>query len=169
MTQDSNKTKSQLVAELEELRRRVAELESADAELKRAHEALCAREEAIRAVLDSTADGILAVDENGQTIFANKRFARMWHIPPDLVEAGNDEELLGFVLDQLTDPEGFLARVRELYQSFEDDLDTLYFRDGRVFERYSRPFVKGEKLSGRVWSFRDITEIKRAKGGLKKV
>jgi PAS domain-containing protein len=169
MTQDLSKTKFQLVTELEGLRRRVAELETMDTEFKRSHEALCEREEALRAVLDSTEDGILAVDENGQTIFANKRFTRMWRIPPDLVEAGNDEELLGFVLDQLTDPDGFLARVRELYQSFEDGFDMLYFRDGRVFERYSRPFVKGEKLSGRVWSFRDIAEIKRAKGDLKKV
>jgi len=146
----------------------VSELARVDGERTRAHEGLCESEEALRAVLDSTADGILAVDAKGRVILANKRFARMWRIPPDLMESGEDEELLSFVLNQLTDPEGFLARVRELYQSFEDDFDTLYFRDGRVFERYSQPLVKGEKLAGRVWSFRDITERGRPEGGRRK-
>jgi PAS domain S-box-containing protein len=133
-------------------------------ELKRVEEALRDSEEALRAVLDSTADGILAVDANGRVSFANKRFAQMWHIPPDLMETGDDEELLGFVVDQLTDPEGFLAKVRELYQSFRDGFDTLHFHDGRVFERYSRPLVKENKLPGRVWTFRDVTARKRPEG-----
>jgi two-component system, sensor histidine kinase and response regulator len=167
MTQDKNKTQSQLIAELEGLRRRVAELESVDADLKHAGEALRAKDELLQAVLDCTADGILVVDRNGRAIFTNKRYAQMWHIPPDLVEAGNDDELLEFVLNQLRDPDEFLARVRELYQSFDDDFDTLHFRDGRVFERYSRPFVEGEKLCGRVWSFREIAGDKQAKGNPK--
>jgi len=114
-----------------------------------------------RAVLESTADGILAVDENGKVLFVNKHFSELWRIPQELLDAGSDEELLKFVLDQLCDPQDFLSIVRELYQSSRPSLDTLYFIDGRVFERYSRPLLRGGRISGRVWSFRDVTEHRR--------
>jgi PAS domain S-box-containing protein len=135
---------------------------------REAEEALRDKEEALRATLDSTADGILAVDDKGRVIFANRRFARMWRIPPDLMESGNDDELLDFVLDQLADPDGFMAKVHELYGSVREDFDVLRFRDGRLFERYSRPLARGNTLAGRVWSFRDVTERAGAEEQLQK-
>jgi PAS domain S-box-containing protein len=121
----------------------------------------------LEAILESTADGILVVDNEGRTIFANRRFAEMWRIPPELLETRSDEQLLAFVLDQVTDPEAFLTKVHELYQTSREDLDTLQFKDGRVFERYSRPLLTDGDLSGRVWSFRDVTNARRAEEALR--
>ena len=124
------------------------------------------------AVINSTADGLLAVDREGKVIIANKRFLELWGIPKALLDCGDDAALLGFVLEQLQEPEAFLRRVRELYaQPGQESFDRLTFNDGRVLERYSRAQVleeeEEEEIVGRVWSFRDVTERHRAEVALR--
>ena len=131
-------------------------------ERKRAEKALRESEDYMQAVLESTADGILAVDVRGNIRHANRRFAEMWHVPRELLDAGRDDQLLNHVLEQLTDPEAFVSRVEGLYQSSEEDFDWLGFKDGRLFERFSCPLIRNGILDGRVWSFRDVTDRKRA-------
>ena len=131
-------------------------------ERKQAEKFLKDTEELLRSTLESTADGILVVNEFGQVSHTNERFAQMWHIPDELLKTRDDKKLLDYVLDQLVDPQVFISKVQELYRSNQTNLDTFYFKDGRVFERYSCPLVRESKITGRVWSFRDITERKRA-------
>ncbi|HWN20364.1 MAG TPA: PAS domain S-box protein [Gaiellaceae bacterium] len=117
----------------------------------------------LQATLDATADGILVVDRTGALTVYNTRFLELWRLPRELVEAGDDEATIGAVLDQLVDPDGFLARIRELYDDpAAESCDVLEFRDGRVFERFSAPQRVAAEITGRVWSFRDVTERRRA-------
>jgi PAS domain S-box-containing protein len=138
-------------------------------ERKRNEKELKVREEELRATIESTDDGILVVDDQGDVIHSNQRFAGMWHIPEKLIKTGNDEQLLNHVLEQLIDPEAFLSKVRALYESSEPGMDTLFFKDGRVFERLSNPLIIDGRVAGRVWSFRDITERKRLEESLLKI
>ncbi len=92
----------------------------------------------------------------------------MWHIPQSILETGEDAEAINHVLNQLTDPDGFLSKVRDLYTNpTESSFDMLEFKDGRIFERYSQPQKLGDKVIGRVWSFRDVTDRKQAENALK--
>ncbi len=117
----------------------------------------------LQATLDSTADGIIAVDRNHRILAFNRRFREMWRLPEDLLRSRSDEQALAFVLDQLKDPEAFLRRVEQLYAYPEmESQDVLEFHDGRVFERHSRPQWIGGLCVGRVASFRDVTEHRRA-------
>lgn len=130
-------------------------------EQHQAESALAQNEQLYRATIESTVDGILVVDNHGRVSHFNSRFVQLWEIPEELSESRDDQRLLEFVLNQLEDPEGFLRRVRELYESNAESLDTLRFRDGRIYERYSCPLLSDGKMAGRVWSFRDVTKRKR--------
>lgn len=136
-------------------------------ERKRGETALLKHEEVLRATIESTADGILVVNEEGRVAYANARFAEMWHIPKDLLATKDDDALLSFVVSQLETPESFLSKVKELYGTANEDLDVLSFKDGRVFERYSLPLMTDGAVAGRVWSFRDITDRRELEEQLK--
>lgn len=135
---------------------------------KRSEEELESSLSLLRATLESTADGILVVDDDGKIASYNRKFVELWSIPDEIVASGDDSRAQEFVLDQLKDPEGFLAKVRELYdQNDRESYDVLEFKDGRVFERYSQPRRVGGKSAGRVWSFRDVTESKQMQEALR--
>lgn len=130
-------------------------------ERKQADAALRDSETNLNVILESTADGILAVDNKGTVIRTNNRFAELWRIPQSLLDSKDDDGLLHHVMDQLVDREEFLSGVRLLYESSDEHKDILHFKDGRLFERYSAPIIMGGDMVGRVWSFRDITERDR--------
>ncbi|MEO8431652.1 MAG: PAS domain S-box protein [Acidobacteriota bacterium] len=118
----------------------------------------------LRSTLDSTADGILVVDENSRILHYNRRFIEMWRIPDSVVASGDANETLAFVLDQIVDPGAFVTKTMDRYaHPSSESLDILQFKDGRIFERYS-PGRRGagDPVRARVWSFRDVTARLRA-------
>jgi len=67
------------------------------------------------------------------------------------------------ILPQLKNPEEFLGSIKDLeLHSARESFDMIEFNDGKIFERYSKPQQIGDNVVGRVWSFRDITDRRRA-------
>jgi len=110
----------------------------------------------VEATLEATDNGVLVVDAAGRITQTNSQFLRMWRVGEDVVAAGDDRGILAAVLDQLEEPERFNAKPEAICR------DTVRFKDGRIFARYSHPQRLGEAIVGRVWSFLDITEQHRA-------
>lgn len=122
----------------------------------------------LQATIESISEGLLVVDAAGRITVHNRRFVELWQIPAELLRPKADAPILEFVLPQLIDPDGFLATVKHLYaHPRQESSDVLRFKDGRIYERYSRPQRLGDRIVGRVWSFRDITEQRRAEAAVR--
>jgi PAS domain S-box-containing protein len=113
----------------------------------------------LKATIEATADGILVVDTGGHVVRYNRKFAELWHLPPEVVELYDDRRLIFLVLEQLKDPDAFVAKIDSLLaEPAASSFDVIEFKDGRVYERFSNPQWEGDNPIGRVWSFRDVTE-----------
>jgi len=115
------------------------------------------------ATLESTGDGIFVTDVHGRAVVSNQRFIDMWNLPKACCSEGDDLRTVSALADQLRDPAGFLATQKDLTRHIERDHGAvLDLRDGRLFEWNSRPQYIDGVVVGRVSSFRDISERKRA-------
>ncbi len=121
----------------------------------------------LRAALESTEDGLLVLDPDGRAVVVNKRFVEMWRVPAD-AGIGQDVRLRAWLLSLVEDPEGFERNGQELLDHpHREQYDLLKLRDGRLFERYSRPQMIAGRPVGRVFSFRDVTHRTRAEQAIR--
>jgi diguanylate cyclase (GGDEF)-like protein/PAS domain S-box-containing protein len=111
----------------------------------------------LQSTLDSTADGILVIGEDGRVLTWNQRFADMWGIPTELMEQDEDRDLVSMLADQTPDPAEFRRSLDDLRAHPEvESVSVLQLKDGRRLEQYSiGRFLDQSPL--RVWSFRDVT------------
>ena len=117
----------------------------------------------LAAALEATADGILITDAQGQTRRWNRKFLEIWNFPEEILRGGDGEQARQYALSQLKDPQGFMSKVRWLYDHpQETSSELLEFLDGRLVERHSQPHRLGDQVVGRVWSFRDVSQRHRA-------
>src|SRR5437016_6107550 len=117
----------------------------------------------LNATFESTADGVLVVDLKGRIVSFNRKFTELWRIPDSVLDTKDAAQTRAFVLEQVKEPDAFLAKIDELYHRPEaSSFDVLLFKDGRTFERYSQPQRIAGKTVGRVWFYRDVTERRRA-------
>lgn len=130
-------------------------------------EELAKSQDVLNTILDSINDGILAVDNEGHIIHSNKRFKEMWKIPDEIFTSMDLIIFFNFVKDQLKKPDNFISKVKQLYNSKEESLDTIEFNDGRIYHMLTRPLLIRNSIKGRVWSYRDITRFKQSEKALK--
>jgi two-component system, cell cycle sensor histidine kinase and response regulator CckA len=127
-----------------------------------ARQATVAANSLLSATIESTLDGIMAVDPHGEISACNSRFVEMWGIGAEALASGDSNKLLLSLLEQVRDPALFFEKVTELYwQPDLESYDLVELTDGRCFERFSKPQFIGDQAVGRVWTFHDISELKK--------
>jgi diguanylate cyclase (GGDEF)-like protein len=145
------------------LTRQLVERRLSETALRRSEEEVRRTVSVLQSTLESTADAILVVDRAGCVVTFNQRFIQLWRLSPDAIPRRDHPASLDLLTGQLRHPEQLNARVRQLDADLEaESFDLLEFHDDRVFECYSLPHRLDGAAVGRVWSFRDITERRRA-------
>ena len=158
---DRDKTKEQLIIELEQLRTELDDRKRMEEALRRSNALLQAQREASIA-------GIWVVNEHREVIFYNQYFCEVWQIPPAVIRTNDYWQIFEAALTQLSDVDGFLAKVEALYRSPSiTSHDEVMLKDGRILDRRSAPLRSpAGEYYGRVWYFQDITERKQAEENL---
>ncbi|MBN1398573.1 MAG: PAS domain-containing protein [Bacteroidetes bacterium] len=133
-------------------------------ERKLAEEALSQKTALLEAQLNSSIDGVLVVDKQGKKILQNQRTVELWKIPQEIADNPDDQMQVAHVMHATKDPDQFVSKVKYLYSHpDETSRDEIELNDGTVLDRYSAPVIGSDgRYHGRIWSFRDITEGKRA-------
>lgn len=115
----------------------------------------------LRATLEATADGILLVDHEGAIINMNQHFSTMWALPEHLLVNRDDSGIMRYMQSQRVDGQGEPSEDAGLTnpECWDDhEFETLYLKDGRVFECGVQTANAGKEIIGRVYSYRDVTE-----------
>ncbi len=116
------------------------------------------------AAIHSTTEGILVTDLDGRVESFNATFAEMWNIPSSILQTGDYNASMAYILDQLEFPQTFL----EKFEKVKNNPDTPEYQlarliDGRIFEWTARPQRVDERTIGSVFSMKDVTERESAK------
>jgi len=131
-------------------------------ERKRAEEALERSYSLLHATLESTADGMLVIDNTGRIVNFNRSFVTMWELPEETVLHQDIQTIMRAIVDKLVDAPTLSDIQNTHLQSELESQTVLTLKNGQLYEHFSRPQRIANKIMGRVWSFRDITERFRA-------
>jgi len=166
MSTFKNKSKSELVEEIESLKKQVQDFERIEEERKKAEEALRESEERYRLVVDNTDTGFVVVDDKGMVINANEPYLR-------LVGAEQLDDIIGRSVIEWTAPESREENAAAVAlcakQGYVKDFETNYLRnDGTrvmiLINAIMHETSDGKQLSAQC---RDITKRRRAEKALK--
>ena len=112
----------------------------------------------LKATLEATADGIIVVDFKGSISVFNQKFLQMWNLAEGSEGTKTEPAFIEHIRDQVADFAAFEKPLAEIRNNPESgSYDILHCRDGRIFRRFSQAQKIGNRIVGRVWSYRDIT------------
>jgi PAS domain S-box-containing protein len=166
--EDADRTKERLMAELILLRQRINEFETAEAERRRAEDALRQSEHNYRVLFESTLDGMFVLDaETMRVVLANQNAAKIYGFdspedavgvnPLSYVHPDDRERALKLIVEGLFEKD--LRQIKEFRTRTRDGREIWVSAVG------TRTEYQG-KMAGLI-SVRDITERKRSEKALK--
>ncbi|RJP61379.1 MAG: PAS domain S-box protein [Candidatus Auribacter fodinae] len=128
---------------------------------KLAEQALVESLSVLEAIFNSTADAILVLDTDTDTIHANPSFTAMFGCSDLQLDTLTHNDILMMISSKLHPEEPYRNTLIQLLNSTNECRNSITLADGRSLEAFSSPLMRNTIPCGRVWSFRDTTERTR--------
>lgn len=118
--------------------------------------------------LESTINGLLVIDNRGNIKKYNRKYLEMWQMEESDVTGKRLMELVDFIPLKIKNPDNFHADIQRVIEDNKVETFTeIKLVNGNIFEVYSKPHLHKGKVVGRLLSFRDISDKKKANELLK--
>ncbi len=139
----------------------VTEMNRKDEELQRSLSLL-------ESTLEASDYAVLVLDLRGNVVLHNRRLADLWEIPNYVIAEGRAERIFDYLHRRTKDAEPLDALLREDARSFEGELSgEVELIRGEICEISVRPQRIQDRVIGRVWTFRDVSQRRRAEATLR--
>ncbi|MEN9262460.1 MAG: PAS domain S-box protein, partial [Thermostichus sp. HHBFW_bins_43] len=116
----------------------------------------------LQATLEATTNGILVTDLQGHLLVYNHLLAQMWQLESSHLKPEGAAERTHHMAEQVQDPQLFLSQVEDLLAHPEMSQSViLELLDQRILHLVTKPLWIRGTITGRVWSFQDITSSKK--------
>jgi diguanylate cyclase (GGDEF)-like protein len=117
--------------------------------------------------LEATADGILAINNQGKVIRCNQKFLHLWGIAEQISNLQDYDQTINFALQQVATPYVCNLDRKEAFLNCEN-YSLLELKNGKILECYSQIQQLQDLSLSTVWSFRDVTERQKAEATIKR-
>lgn len=115
-----------------------------------------------KSTLESTADGILVINLEGNIGYYNHKFLDMWKISQSFVDKPDLNMLIKEISKKIKNPKAFRKLLNEIKKNPGHEIfNEIVINDNKVFEWYSKPHLMRNLIVGHAWNFRDITVRKQ--------
>ncbi|MBA2651770.1 MAG: EAL domain-containing protein [Tatlockia sp.] len=111
-----------------------------------------------KSTLESTADGILVINLEGNIGYYNPKFVDMWQISKSFISKPDLEILVNEISAKIKHPKAFRKILKEINENPSREVfNEIVMNDNKVFEWYSKPHLMRNIIVGYAWNFHDIT------------
>lgn len=116
----------------------------------------------LHATLESVTSAMFVMSIEGTIITYNQQFETLWNLPKGW-HTYPQSNLFALLSQSVVEPEQCLCCMKPDSSIIEQEISgMLTLKDGRILECESKPYRIGETIKGRVWSFHEVTEHKKA-------
>lgn len=128
--------------------------------LKKALDTIKSQDVLQRLIMDSTENGYILFDKEGNISLVNDTFFKLFNLPESAKSIKLMSEMRGLVSSQMKNQELFINDTICVFNTLNVEKDLYELNDSRIFERLTLPVFKNDESIGRLCNFRDVTEIK---------
>jgi Amt family ammonium transporter len=112
-----------------------------------------------KTIVSSLSEALIIIDNKKRIVVVSPKFNRIWGLNKGDVFINPMEETLNMMGSLLLSNNGDISL--DLTQNLQKKIrtkDILKFKDGRIIERRSSPYVLDGKVLGRCWYFKDVSQ-----------